>query len=433
MGLMPPLASSHMVRTEAVRGNAPSLPSPRAVLRHWSLLICTFSCTLGFALSARAEDGERPLPSVVPELAANESESGSPPSAGGAPRAPRAPRERPFPKFGNVLVGGVSYHAYRFEGHVHTSHSLDARHATLEILSAAERVGLDALIITDHGNSAARHEFPRYQGSLTPFVGREIGGEFGHAVMWNVAEEARQTFPPLTLEQRSRFAHEHGGLLIFAHPGWWIDGNHRDPMQWMTPEAMRRGGSAGDIDAIELWNGVYHTPLPKLIAAWVALLEAGVYVPIVGNSDFHRFHFHRLGSVHNIALCERPELASCLWPAVRAGRVMVTDGPGAALSVNERLPGSIVQSTGEPLRVAVEALAPDGGTLRVYLGKELVQTLALAPGVRTSQSWEIPSPAQDSYVRIDIQRPTPQRGQPPVSLLSNPVLIDVGPQRPSWR
>jgi hypothetical protein len=428
---MPPLVVLHTVRlrTSALR--------VRARLRPRALLLGTLACALGAVLPARGDDSERtrPLASVVSERAADGSENLglSPPGAGGASPAPRAARERPFPRLGSVLVGGVNYHAFRFEGHVHTAHSLDAKHPTVEVLSAAERLGLDALIITDHGNSAARFDFPRYQGSLKPFVGREIGGEFGHAVMWNVSEEARQTFPPLTLEQRSRFAHEHGGLLIFAHPGWWIDGNHRDPMQWMTPEAMRRGGSAGDIDAIELWNGVYHTPLPKLIAAWIALLEAGVYVPIVGNSDFHRFHFHRLGSVHNIALCEQPELASCLWPAVRGGRVMVTDGPGAVLSVNERLPGSIVQGTDEPLRVAVEALAPDGGTLRVYLGKEVVQTLALAPGVRTGQTWEIPSPAQDSYVRIDIQRPTPQRGQPPVSLLSNPVLIDVGPQRTSWR
>jgi hypothetical protein len=413
-------------------------------LRAAALLCLATSATSG-ALSAHAEDDRASAPLLAHRTAI---ESASPASAAvpGAAMpnpiapspalpspAPREAREPHFPRFGNVTIGGVEYHTYRFEGHVHTEHSLDARHGTLEILSTAERLGLDALIITDHGASTARYEFPRYQGKLVPFVGREIGGEFGHAVMWNVADEARQTFPPLTLEQRSRFAHEHGGLLIFAHPGWWIDGNLRDPMQWMTPAAMRRGGSAGEIDAIELWNGVYHTPLPKLIAAWVALLEAGVFVPIVGNSDFHRFHFHRIGSVHNIALCEDTELAGCLWPAVRAGRIIVTDGPAAVLSVDDRLPGSVVQSSGAPLRVTVDALAPEGGTLRVYLGKQVVQTLSLAPSVRTSQSWEIPSPASDSYVRIDIARPEPHRGQPPVSLLSNPVLIDVGSECASWR
>lgn len=434
---MPPLAASHTARIGPVCAKTPSLPARRAPLRHRTRLICTLACALGVASAARADDGEgtRPLASVVEQAAAGEAEplEVSSPRTGGAERAPRVLRQRPFTKLGSGQLGAVSYHAYRFEGHVHTSHSPDARHPTVEILSAAERLGLDALIITDHGNSSARLDFARYQGSLTPFVGREIGGEFGHAVMWNVAEDSRQTFPPLTLEQRSRFAHEHGGLLIFAHPGWWIDGNHHDPMKWMTPEAMRRGGSAGDIDAIELWNDVYHTPLPRLVAAWVALLEGGVFVPIVGNSDFHRFNFHRIGGVHNIALCDRPELATCLWPAVRTGRVMVTDGPSAVLSVNDRLPGSVVQGTGEPLRVAVEALAADGGTLRVYLGKQVVQTLALTPGVQAKASWEIPSPAEDSFVRIDIARPEPLRGQPPVSLLSNPVLIDSGAQRPSWR
>jgi hypothetical protein len=339
---------------------------------------------------------------------------------------------RRFPAFGPLSIGGTTYHSYRFEGHVHTSHSRDARHGTVEILTAAERLGLDALIITDHGASIARHDFPSYHGALVPFVGREIGGVFGHAVIWNVADDTSFVPARTSLAQRVQFAHAKGGLLVFAHPGWWIDGNDQDPMQWMTPSALRRGGSAGDVDAIELWNGVYRTPLPKLIAAWVALLEAHVYVPIVGNSDFHRFDSHQLGNAHNLALCEQPDVASCLWPAVREGRLMVTDGPAAVLSVNERLPGSVVDPDDAPLRVAVDALAPEGGELQVYLGEQVVNTLALTPGVRAHAGWELPAPTDDSYVRIEIKRPSPKRSQPALSLLSNPVLIDVGEQE-RWR
>ncbi|HKP56510.1 MAG TPA: CehA/McbA family metallohydrolase [Polyangiales bacterium] len=348
--------------------------------------------------------------------------------------ATRQPQhDPPFAPFGPLSIAGVEYHPYRFEGHVHTSHSLDALHPTIEILAEAERLGLDALVITDHGASKARFDFARYSGKLTAFVGREIGGEFGHAVMWNVASDAQQIPSRTTLEERARFAHENGGLLVFAHPGWWIDGKAHDPLQWMTPEALRRGGIAGEVDAIELWNGVYFGPLPKLIDAWTALLEAGVFVPIVGNSDFHRFASHKLGNAHNIALCDRPDVATCLWPAVREGRIVVTDGPAAVLSVNDRLPGSVVDPVGAPLRVSVEALAPEGGTLRVYLGKQVVQTLPLPRGERTRAQWEIDCPANDSYVRIDIERPTRRANRPAISLLSNPVLIDVGEQRPSWR
>jgi PHP domain len=127
--------------------------------------------------------------------------------------------EPSFPKLGPLSIGGVEYFPYRFEGHVHTSHSPDARHPTVEILAAAEHAGLDAIVITDHGASQARFDFPSYRGKLTPFVGREIGGDFGHAVIWNVADDDYQNPHHTTLAERGQFAHSHGGLLVFAHPG----------------------------------------------------------------------------------------------------------------------------------------------------------------------------------------------------------------------
>jgi hypothetical protein len=71
--------------------------------------------------------------------------------------------------------------------------------------------------------------------------------------------------------------------------------------------------------------------------------------------------------------------------------------------------------------------------LQVYLGREVVQSLPLTPGVRATASWELAVPDADTFVRIDIVRPNRKPNQTPVSLLSNPVLIDVGPQRSSWR
>jgi len=406
----------------------------RSVSFRWLLaqLACALLVAAGTPAGTRAHDDhleghlpEGPLASLTVPAPRGRTPRTVPPIA--------VTRESAFPALGPISIGGVSYFPYRFEGHVHTAHSPDARHSTVEILGAAERMGLDALIFTDHGDSSARFDFPAYRGAAVPFVGREIAGAFGHAVIWNVTDDTRQIPSRTTLAERARFAHEHGGLLVFAHPGWWIDGNRADPMEWMTPQAMQRGGVAGEVDAIELWNGVYHTPLAQLIAAWVSLLESGVYVPIVGNSDFHRADFHRLGNAHNIAFCDRPELATCLWPAVREGRIVVTDGPLAVLSVNEQLPGAVVNPAGAPLRVAVEALAPEGGTLRVYLGKAVVATLALAAGAQMIGSWEVPAPQADSYVRIDIERPARTRAQPPVSLLSNPVRIDVGTPRAAWR
>jgi hypothetical protein len=178
---------------------------------------------------------------------------------------------------------------------------------------------------------------------------------------------------------------------------------------------------------------MYRGPLAQLTDSWVKMLEAGVFVPIVGNSDFHSFRVSKPGSARTVAYCDEPDIHTCLWPAVRAGRSYVTDGPSLVFTVDDQLPGATLQPTpGASLDVHVDALAPDGGELRVYLGREVVASLPLLPGVPAQGSWKVPAPAADGFMRVDIARVNPTRGQTPVSLLSNPVLIDIAPSR-SWR
>lgn len=347
---------------------------------------------------------------------------------------PLAAASRHFVKIRPVAIGGKTYYPFRFEGHIHSSpYSLDARHPPLDILNAVEKLGLDAIVLTDHGSSKGRREFEKYRGPVVPFVGREIGGDFGHAVVWNVEADDGMISSITSLQQRCNWTHKHGGLLIWAHPGWWIEGNDHNPMEWMTPGALRRKGAAGDIDAIEIWNGVYRGPLPKLIDHWLRVLEAGVYVPAVGNSDFHRFSIHKLGSAHNIAFCEQDDVKTCLWQAVRDGRIVVSDGPYASLSVNGKLPGTVLVGPTQPLTVKVDAQSNEPGTLQLYVGREIVQTLALTPGERQAATWTVPVPAADSYIRIDILRTQRRPGQTAISLMSNPVILDVGTPRTAWR
>ena len=68
----------------------------------------------------------------------------------------------------------------------------------------------------------------------------------------------------------------------------------------------------------------------------------------------------------------------------------------------------------------------------LYLGRDVVASLPLLPGVPAQSSWKVPAPAADGFIRVDIARVKPTRGQTSVSLLSNPVLIDIAPSR-SWR
>ncbi len=325
-----------------------------------------------------------------------------------------------FAPLAHVEVAGTPYYPYSFDGHVHSQHSPDAAEPVLDMLAGAERAGLSALVFTDHGSARSQLSFAKYKGPVKAFVGQEIGGEYGHAVWWNVDAALPYNPSRATLSERAAIAHEHGGLIVLCHPGWWIGGRERDPMQWITPEALKKGGLSGDIDALELWNGVYDKPLPKLIAAWVEALEAGVYVPIVGNSDFHRFRSHRLGGPRNVVLCDKPDPATCMWSAIKAGRSYVTDGPTLDLRVNGKTFGE--QVAHGPLDVSIDTTSPRGGELRLYVGRELVKAWSLRPAVREQFTWSGPGANTPSYVRIEIVRSIAGYEAPVFELLSNPVF-----------
>ena len=331
--------------------------------------------------------------------------------------------QRGFAPLAPVEFGGRTYYLYGFDGHLHTDVSPDAEHAPRDVLAGAKRNGLDAIIFTDHGSPRANTAIGQKGGLLT-FAGQEIGGPFGHAVLWNVSAQQSVAPSKTSLAQRAAFAHAHGGLIVLCHPGWWIEGRAEDPLRWLTPEALADGGMSADIDALELWNGVYDAPLRKLIGVWETALVAGAYVPIVGGSDFHRFHAHRLGSPRNVAYCDRPEPASCLWDAVRSGRLYVTGGPSLLFAVDDKPMGETVAArAGEPLRVQLRALSPRGGELRVMLGRERVHTLALAPGIAGEERFQLPAPAGNSFVRIEIVHGVDER----VDLLSNPIFVRAAP------
>jgi hypothetical protein len=334
------------------------------------------------------------------------------------------------------------YRVVTFDGHVHTDDSHDARHPTRDVLELAERADLDAVVITDHGSVGAQRDFAAYPGAVVPLIGEEVGGSFGHAVIWNVPERrgvhdaARRS-----MEALAGLVHERGGVVVLAHPGWWIGGNVFDPLRWMEYDALRRGGIAEGVDALELWNQQFHVPSRQLVDAWDALLGRGLFVPLVGNSDFHILDADRIGEPRNALLCplRGAELAQpievCLVEGVRRGRLYVTDGPSLVLTVAGRTLGDVVPAFAHTLlAVEVAAQAPRGGVLLVRVGTEIIDRITLAAGERTERRLAVRVPASDSYLRVEIERAEPTPGVPPFSLLSNPVRIDVLPVREDgWR
>lgn len=330
-----------------------------------------------------------------------------------------------------------AYVPIAFDGHVHTSHSHDADHPTHEVLELAERLDLDAIVLTDHGSSHATLDLLRrpHPGDLAILVGEEVGGAWGHAVIWNVPER-RGVAAASSTASLGGLVHARGGVLVLAHPGWWIDGNQFDPRRWMQYDALRRGGIGASIDAIEIWNQVYWRPTHRLLEEWDALLERGLFVPIVGASDFHRVGAHDLGTPRTVALCPEAERdrARCLLEAVRAGRAYLTDGPTVSMRVAGRtLGGTAPIVPGTPIVVEIRARAPLGGTLELHLGRAVAERIPLPAGALVDHRTMLRAPHADSFVRVEIVRERTIEDRIGSSLLTNPIMLDVAPWSDGWR
>lgn len=357
------------------------------------------------------------------------------------PRGTRLPEPQSwtFPDF----VGRTTrYRVFAFDGHIHTAYSHDARHPVSDVLALAERADLDAVVITDHGSAMAEAAFDRYEGPLTTLVGEEVGGAFGHSVIWNVPDRHGVHEAAVeSLGALGELVHARGGLLVLAHPGWWIGGNTYDPQRWMQYDALRRGGIGETIDALELWNQQFYRPTRALLDQWDALLSRGLFVPVVGDSDFHILGADRIGEPRNAFLCPLSgealamPVADCLIDAVRSGRVYVTDGPTMTFTVAGRVPGEIVRALPHTyLATDVSVTAPLGGTLELRLGGEVIERVTLPPGETVTQRWAVPVPETDSYLRLEVLRAEPDPVRVPMSLLSNPIRVDVLPERTDgWR
>lgn len=341
-----------------------------------------------------------------------------------------------------VQVGARTLHPVTFDGHVHSSHSRDAQHPPRAVLAYAARADLDAVVLTDHGTTLGVTELVADdRGAPVPVLaGAEVGGTFGHAVVWGFDDYTRlHDAPHQELADVAAVVRPQGALLVLAHPGWWIRGNLLNPRFFMQPDSLRPGGRAASVEALELWNGTYPVMSRRLVDEWATLLARGLFVPVVGGSDFHELGGQILGEPRNVALCPEAQrtgeaIFTCILEATRAGRLYVTDGPTIALTLGDATLGeTVVSEPGASLALRVRAAAPGGGRLVVYLGEATHARRVLAPGEIHEETITLPVGDTDTFVRVEIERPARVPLHAPFSLLTNPIFIDVPPGRASHR
>lgn len=198
--------------------------------------------------------------------------------------------------------------------HMHTTYS-DGNASHAEIAKAAQRAGIDAVIITDHNVWVNGPE--GYWGSLSIkgekpvllLVGEEIHDQArdpqkNHLLVFGAGRElAHLATDPQHLIEGVKQA---GGLSFLAHP---IDppapAFNQDDLSWVDWDVRGYTG-------IELWNAmtefksllrdkpraifyaynpaqVAHGPFPQTLALWDELLSRGHRVVAIGGSDAHAF------------------------------------------------------------------------------------------------------------------------------------------------
>ncbi len=169
---------------------------------------------------------------------------------------------------------------YRGDCHLHTVHS-DGRHTQRSLLALAREAGLDFIGSTEHNTSSAQLTWGRHvPDDFLVIPGEEVTTRAGHWLAlglpagtwidWRFRPEDDEL---ATFTERVRGV---GGLAVTAHPfspgpgsTWGFDPTY------------------ADMDLVEIWNGPWTLDDQTAVAAWHAMLVAGRYVPVMGNSDSH--------------------------------------------------------------------------------------------------------------------------------------------------
>jgi hypothetical protein len=105
--------------------------------------------------------------------------------------------------------------------HLHSAYSFDGRATVQAILAAAEKAGIQIILLTDHSTLGARSDgLEGWHGGTLLAVGEEIAPRFNHYLAFGLSEavacaETEPDLPPQVYIDRVR---NEGGIGFIAHP-----------------------------------------------------------------------------------------------------------------------------------------------------------------------------------------------------------------------
>jgi hypothetical protein len=255
--------------------------------------------------------------------------------------------------------------------HAHSTYS-DGDSSVADVVAAAESLGFDFFVITDHDvsmNGDPVHWLdPGYHSeNLILLYGVEWTTDPGHANVWAAAPFSYGQLWEANLSQGPelaiRAAHNEGALFSINHPA--------------APVCCRwqYGSVPENLDSIEVWNSMYRVPSLNgwsVHRFWDDLLQNGRRIAGVGGSDTHQLEGYqaRLFGLGNPTtwVCAKVLDADQILGAIKAGHVSMSYAPDAVRvdfeadadgdGIYETMMGDNIPARGQTIKFRAEIIDP---------------------------------------------------------------------------
>lgn len=249
--------------------------------------------------------------------------------------------------------------------HCHTEHS-DGRYTVAELAELALGRGLDFVAVTDHNNTTAHAEISRLNG-LTMLRGLEITWYEGHFNVYGFSEHPAPNYTQGDYYEQLAYARERSAIVAVNHP--------------TVPHCSLRLNpyrTLGLVNAFEAWNGPMSSWNIAAVEMWEELLRQGVYLPLIGGSDFHGLDGDREPGTPAAWIIADSSSESDLIGAMSRGHLLISkDARAPALlpwmkeDDHRKFPGDLVSGDEISLKPLVEGEA----TVEVHTESGCVQVM----------------------------------------------------------
>ncbi|MCA9226886.1 MAG: PHP domain-containing protein, partial [Planctomycetales bacterium] len=309
--------------------------------------------------------------------------------------------------------------------HVHTlTHSGHGDATIDERMLTIAGEGIELPIATDHNKHIDYEPVARQLGvrqHFTPVIGNEVTTALGHFNIFPVPATApppdfRPRDWPTIFDNIQQTPGVRAVILNHArdiHSGFRpFDPRHHIALTGENADAWRLRANAMEV----LNSSAQQTDVMRLFHDWMGLLNHGHRITPVGCSDSHDVARHFIGQGRtyiraNDADPGRIDTDAAIDSFV-AGRVMVSLGLLAELTVNDRFGPGDLATASDTVRVRVRVLGPRWAAadhVALYMNGQLIREAAIATdkgdsaaaapaGVKWTGKWTLPSLAHDAHL-----------------------------------